>query len=180
LDHERRFGSDAISLFIKIHSCIAARVSGSANSPDILFLNHHFIRHALSVYEAFEEGDMSPQRLSPAWVWVYDLYSDDPKAAGTLLPLMAAVHILEDLEAAVYESPVARDEYEGVFDHIVKCLDAETAAYEYPTLRQEFIHQLQDRIANRARDAGIWRLRELAWQSAERRRRLKPLAAVSR
>ena len=146
--HQLRFGNDTLSLFLGIHGCIAVQVSKRASSSDILLLNHYFVSRALRVYQSFLVGDFSPRSLSPAWVFVYSKYCDDPRAAGALLPRTAAVRHIEDLEAALYEAPVGKDEYDGSLPDILECLDATIALYRYPTAKDQLLHILQDRLGN--------------------------------
>jgi hypothetical protein len=153
--HYRLHGEDALGTFLRVHGCVHQRVANSEySSPDLLKLNHVFVQKCISTYENYLKGRVSPQELSWMWIRAFGAYETDHYAFATVLPLMAAAHILTDLEGALFYSNVTRSEYDTVFDHIVDCL-----AQSHPegmSLKQELLYILQNRLR---RASAIWRLR---------------------
>jgi hypothetical protein len=153
-------------------------VKSNSASEGLLRLNHLFVEKCLEAFQAFEEGDFSPPRLSWLWVQIYDDWlleqeSGTDSGFSILLGRMAGVHILEDLENVLFYADVNKKEYDAVFDLIVECVDRLRIQY-CPSLsiKEQIVDCLIHELAVEARNWTLEELREIAWQSALRRKRL--------
>ena len=172
--HYGLYGEDALCAFLRVHGCVHQQVADSdSSSPDLLRLNQVFAQKCISTYDNYRKGRVTPQDLSWLWIRAFGAYETDRYAFATVLPLMAAAHILIDLDGALFYSDITKSEYDTIFSHIVDCL-----ALSHPegmSLKQELLHILQNRLAKGFRNLAIWQLRQLAWDSAQERKRLKAL-----
>jgi hypothetical protein len=175
--------TDVFGAFLKIHSCVCHRVAASKLASDsLLKLNHLFVQRCLDTFQAFQEGDFSPRRLSSGWIAIYDDWIQLEESANdsrslVLLARMAVVHILEDLENVLFYVDIDKSEYDAVFYFIVDCIDRVRPEYSSSlSMKGQIIDWLVHDLGERARNWTIEELRELAWQSAIRRKKLKSRA----
>jgi hypothetical protein len=175
--HEELCGRDALWWFLKIHAGISRRVLSNTNSPDLLHLNQLFAEVMVKLCTAFNEGQFSPDIVSPGWCKIYLQYQEEPFAVARLIPLMAAEHILGDLESVLFFVEVSKSEYDTVLDWIMESMDE--------TRRECFRnHRWQNRlveILEHTLGRGVikgWR--ELAWQSLQRRKRCGAIAEAQK
>lgn len=163
-EHLKTWDKDAWYVFLKTHQCICQRIIVSESVP-LLLLNARFASICLQTYRKYFERRTRPQDTFPKlWVWALQKYKKNRFAYSHLLPKMAAAHILEDLEAALFGSGLDQSAYFQVFDDIVQCSDELSAHYGRI---DDFNERMRASLLKWLQPLGhltIWELRLLAFK----------------
>ncbi len=155
--------ADALTYFLKIHTCICKRVEKS-RYPQMWALNEVFAMKCVEVYENFDKHKSRPSELHTLWITAFAHYLRDKSAVMQTLAVMAAAHILIDLEAALFEVNVQdKNQFDEVFQDVVCCLDETTVTFAVGTSLTEMLLRFFSENFKHGRDAVIWEMRDFAW-----------------
>jgi hypothetical protein len=145
----------------------------------MLALNHRFVQRCLDVYDVFQNGPYS--QLSWGWVRVCYRYQQNPKAYAALLPAMTALHILEDLEHALFYVEVAKADYDSIIDYIIECIETVRDTHDYlPSNLKELVVDYLANDFDPLRNWVVQELRTVAWNTAQMRKRLQQQKNLTR
>src|SRR5207245_296254 len=97
--------------------------------------------------------------VSTKWANIGTHYRQAPDDLLMLLPAMAAVHILDDLESVLFFVDVEAHEYDAIVDEILHCLDTTDFLGHSASLSALAFDYLVNRWARHLRNAGIAALR---------------------
>ena len=164
-------------------------------------LNNGFVAECLKTYRIFQEGRWD--LLHPAWVWPYNAYLQNPFNHALILPLLAAAHIIGDLEIVLARlCCVSRTEFDSVFGDIMHCAEHEGKSfavrnpfgeiYKSWKIRQKDLSEPDGEIRRSSlgfgtrlflslssipclRQMAIRKMRNYAWNTAQIRKNLKKL-----
>ncbi len=198
--HEGHLGADSLYVFLSIHECICRRVAKSGTSS-LIRLNDGFVAACVETHRIFQEGRWSD--LHPAWVWPYNAYMDNRFNHSFNLPLMAAAHIIGDLELVLARLCCAtKEEYDSVFQDIITCAEDVGESFSvYNTTGKTYFNwyfYIRNRMTPgdsisrpslgrgarlvlalssipQLRGFAIRKMREYAWKTAQTRKNLKTL-----
>ena len=123
----------------------------------------------------------------------YNVYTDDPFNHSCILPLLAAAHIIVDLELALSDlNCVTKEEYDSVFQDIISCADEVgnrfivddtigktifnwSVFFSRPSFGKGAKLLLSLSSIPLFRRFAVRRMREYAWKAAQIRKNLKRL-----
>ena len=116
--------------------------------------------------------------LPGLWVLAFNRYENNRFGYLTVLPLMAVAHILADLPEVLSCVEISREEYDSVFERIVECLSLAADCLGGVPI-EKAIFDVFSNLLSGARDSVIHYLREIAWETAQRKRNpLRPPGPV--
>ena len=161
---------DAFCTFLKTHICICDRESRGNRSERLKRLNHNFAREMVEVYAIFKDRKNRVEDLPYPWVKAFNAYQDKSNRL-TVLALMAAAHILGDLEGVLFFVDVTKEEYDQVYEDIVDCV-SEVEKLERETFRERLYGAMQATL-DPLQNCSVWAMREIAWHKMQERKRLR-------
>jgi hypothetical protein len=165
----RGFGDerpDAFCVFLKIHSCACSKAA-ALSSEAMRRLNDAFARICMERAEQFRTGMIPGDQESRGWKATWEVYKKNRHDYGSVLPMMANAHIVNDLARAIHKMLQAKvklnkDEYDAFNPAIERCFDEE---FSRPPLSKAFKEKFWRTAAKytRAERVNILILRDKAW-----------------